>query len=203
MPPLPGIDLGVKVLKEVKSMLAKGSFNGINKQFSCRIASCSFRIQRKQQMGQPVVSDHVRRHDLERPLCETFTCRIHYCGVRYSDRKYTDPLVPPRDVVPFSFRGQNTASALGLRESWQWLRLSARKANHGGLHEKKWRQLVLHEDAIASLSVRGRGAPQAGRIEGDKGLKWEPHRTSAARYPLDERGCGTHFFPRYSSFAII
>ena len=23
--------------------------------------------------------------------------------------------------------------------------------------------------------------------------RWEPHRTSAARYPLDERGCEVHF----------
>ena len=36
--------------------------------------------------------------------------------------------------------------------------------------------------------------------EGDKGLMG-PHRTLAARYPLDERGCGMHFFPQYSSFA--
>src|SRR5277367_332328 len=30
--------------------------------------------------------------------------------------------------------------------------------------------------------------------------RWGPHRTLAARYPLDERGCGMHSFSQYSSF---
>jgi hypothetical protein len=49
------------------------------------------------------------------------------------------------------------------------------------------------------LSVRGRGAPQAGRMREIR-AQWGPHRTSAARYPLDERGCGMHFLSQYSSF---
>ena len=58
----------------------------------------------------------------------------------------------------------------------------------------------LQEDAIAILSVRGRGAPQAGMMREIR-ARWGPHRTSAARYPLDERGFGMHFLSRYSSFA--
>src|ERR1700722_16093041 len=55
--------------------VGQGSFNGINKQFSCRIASGSFRIQGKQQMSQPVVCNHLPRHDFELSFRETFACR--------------------------------------------------------------------------------------------------------------------------------
>src|SRR5260370_41715545 len=90
-------------------------------------------------MSQPVVCDHVRRHDLERPLRETFTCRIHYCGVRYSDRKYTDPLVPS-DVVPFFSRTKHDlARGYGNLDSGC---VSQRIANHRGL-QKKMEQLII------------------------------------------------------------
>jgi hypothetical protein len=38
----------------------------------------------------PVVCNYLLRHDFEGSFRETFTGRLSYCRVGYSDRKYTD-----------------------------------------------------------------------------------------------------------------
>src|SRR3984885_15069115 len=62
---------------------------------------------------------------------------------------------------------------------------------------KKWHSWSSRRCDCQLVGSRSRRSTSSDD-EGDRG-PMGAHRTSAARYPLDERGCGMHFFSQHSS----